>query len=99
MINVRWRYTPRKRRIPPEPVRFRGDQCFVGNRRLRDCRLQKDRRRAVSGEQQHLPSGVEEVHDGGTNKARRRGVGSLADQVFQLSALSSSVESISQFGG
>ena len=67
--------------------------------------------REVPGEKKHrhrareessLPSGVEEVHGGGT-KDRDASVGhergGLWYQVFQLNALSSSDESLCQFDG
>ena len=70
---------------PPEPKRFRGKRAPP------PC----GERRAA------LPSDVEEVHGGGTSKRDacvRHGKG-LRDQVFQLSALSSSDERLCQLDG
>ena len=58
----------------------------------------KHRHRAVRGEQ--LPSGVEEVRGGGTwNRDEHPSRVGGFDQVFRLSALSSSDERLCQFEG
>ena len=44
------------------------------------------------GEESSLPSGVEEVHGSGKGQGDRHGRALARDQVFQLSALSSSDE-------